>query len=248
MAVGIKGISIALVLVCAGTAHAQSNGFFGSQVGTLFGGGQSGARTFAQTGGQTGSQTSLGASGGPYRAATAEMNRCASQVNAEQKWAPLFVHLPVSAASPSLQQLADQTYPLPTDVSLLEQRQEALTQCRTALIDRLQSVDPRIADLYAHGFAEADQGTLALVQGRLTWGAANEARQQKVLAFRQRIVGAERELPAEPKEASAQQGAGRPQIMSVMAIGLNAVIGLHAGRPAQPTCGAGWSYIPCGRR
>ena len=233
-----KGISTALLLLCASTAHAQSNGFFGGQVGALLGG---------QAGAHAGSQTSLGAPGGPYRAATAEMNRCASQVNADQKWAPLFVHLPVSAASPSLQQLADQTYPLPADVSLLEQRQEALTQCRTALIDRLQSVDPRIADLYAHGFAEADQSTLALVQRKLTWGAANEARQQKVLAFRQRIVSAEGELPPEPKE-SAQQGGGRPQIMSVMAIGLNAALGLHAGRPAQPTCGAGWSYVPCERR
>ena len=239
MAVNIKGISVALVLACAGTAHAQSGGFLSGQASTLFGG---------QSGTHAGTQTTSGAPGGPYRAATAEMNRCASQVNADQKWAPLFVHLPISAASPSLAQLADQTYPLPEDVSLLEQHQEALAQCRTALIDRLQAVDPRIADLYAHGFAEADQSTLALVQRHLTWGAANEARQQKVLAFRQRIVSAERELPAEPKEASTQQGAGRPQIMSVMAIGLNAALGLHAGRPAQPTCGTGWSYVPCERR
>ena len=239
MACNIKGISIALVLLWTGTAHAQSGGFLSGQVGTLFGG---------QSRAQSGGQTTLGAPGGPYRAATAEMNHCASQVNADQKWAPLFIHLPVSAASPSLTQLADQTYPLPEDVSLLEQHQEALAQCRTALIDRLQAVDPRIADLYAHGFAEADQGTLALVQRHLTWGAANEARQQKVLAFRQRIVSAERELPQEPKEANAQQGAGRPQIMSVMAIGLNAALGLHTGRPAQPTCGTGWSYVPCERR
>ena len=244
MAAGIKGFSIALMLLGAGAAHAQTGSLFGG-LSTLTGA-QPGAAFSGMLSGQTGART--GATGdSAYKAATAQMNQCAGQVNAQPQWAPLFVHFPASAASPSLSQLADQSYPLPAELALLDQHHEAIAACRSALIDRLQSVSPAMADLYAQGFAEADQGMLALAQRKITWGAANQARQQKVLAFHQRLVSAERQMPAEPRQASAQPGLGRPQIMNVMAIGLNAALAGRSFRPAEPTCGAGWSYNPCTR-
>ena len=119
-----------------------------------------------------------------WQAIGAATAKCIVAVNADPRFSPLWVHTPKPPASPTIEQLADESLANPSDILLEEAHHDAILPCRDNALAQLESVDSRVALAFSNAYNEGDSITLALVQRRITWGEANRQVQQLTLATR----------------------------------------------------------------
>jgi hypothetical protein len=179
----------------------------------------------------------------------AAATKCISTINAEPRFAPLWVRAPRPPASPTMEQLADSSYATPDEVILEEAHHDAILPCRDTALAQLDSVDSRVGLLFGKTANDADSIVLSLVQRKITWGESNQRLQQLVQASQQELRNVGIQIDGELAEQNAAELAHRAEVAQAIGQALSAAAqaaeAAQAARPIVTTCNGGTGYATC---
>jgi hypothetical protein len=143
----------------------------------------------------------------------------------------LAVHMPLDGTGATLLQQADESLITPGDARSLGVWHAALQKCREARLRAITPVAANVADANAAGFLKADQVYLALLQRKLTWGAANRELAAVRAEAQHNILAATSRLNAELQQADAAEREQRAA--AVAAIGQAVAAASQAAQQQQ---------------
>jgi hypothetical protein len=161
-------------------------------------------------------------------AAAKEAKSCILALNAKPEYGPLWVHTPIPPAEPTIDQLADGTYPSTSEIALIKMRHDEVAPCQQRVMDRLESVDGRIAAAFFDEFNERDQVTLDLMQHKKTWGQANQAAQVLKAAAKRKLILAAREIDGQLRDQNEAEIEQRREVAQRIAQGFAAAVQVAA--------------------
>ncbi len=187
------------------------------------------------------------------RATFMQAAKCMAPVNADPKYVPLWVHTPKPPSAPSMAQLADGNYATASEVVLLENHRDALLPCRTAMLNALAGIDARLTNTFSDVSNSNDMLVLAVAQGKLTWGVANQQLQDLRRSGAKALLADIHQIDAELQQENAAELAHRAQVANAIGQALGAAAqaavvaaaAAQAARPVVTTCSGGPYYASC---
>lgn len=180
--------------------------------------------------------------------ATEELKACITDVEQKPDYETIAPHLfsPANGFHPTMQQLADDTYPTKRDSQLIIKLHDDVLPCRQSAIQQLQSVVPTIAEVLTEEWVESDQQTMKLVKRKTTWGESARQTQQLMVRTQKKLIDAAHQidsgLAASHQAEMAQRQAASNALMewSVQQQMINSM-----NRPTITNCNAMGNSINC---
>ncbi len=150
-------------------------------------------------------------------------------------------------------QLADGNYATASEVVLLENHRDALLPCRTAMLNALAGIDARLTNTFSDVSNSNDMLVLAVAQGKLTWGVANQQLQDLRRSGAKALLADIHQIDAELQQENAAELAHRAQVANAIGQALGAAAqaavvaaaAAQAARPVVTTCSGGPYYASC---
>jgi hypothetical protein len=128
---------------------------------------------------------------------------CLSAVYALPEAAPVRVHEPFNVDDATLAQLADNSFATEPESAAVSAIYPRVRACENEFLAQLEKLAPAFAPIYAKNYRDFDDDTVALIQGKMTWGDYTKRRRDRAIAGREAIAAENRRLTAENQARAA---------------------------------------------
>lgn len=171
------------------------------------------------------------------QAIDAQGKACQGDVFASPAAAMLMVHAPRDPAQPTLQQLADTSFPDDAQVAAIYQVHDGLALCRKQIIDGYITIAPGIASLMMTTFQQSDAEVLQLVQKKINWATYNGASQALAIEYRQKALQESQRIVTALNQENQAELAQRAQALQAFADYMQRQQAINAAnRPIVTNC------------
>lgn len=107
-------------------------------------------------------------------AALEASKECNGKTSNQLRYDRIARFVPIRSSGPNLEQLSNRDLPNAVETRDLVSWHRDVQHCRTQLLEALQKDVPAMAPVFSERYTDLDSVLAQLVQGRLTWGDANQ--------------------------------------------------------------------------
>ena len=179
---------------------------------------------------------------------------CLQAVYDSPEGAPLRAHQPFNVRDASLAQLANPAFATPAEVAAITAIHPRYQACQKELLDRMSSLAPSEAPIFAKHFRNTDDDLLSVVQRRMTWGDFTRRPRDRSAASQVLVVAEERRLAAEDQAratAVLQELAIAAALRQATQPVAQPTVMVQPSQPPQPihmTCRPGRGVLNCSQQ
>ena len=197
----------------------------------------------------TGAQRQYQAIATGNKAIAEQAQGCMAGIYAAPEADALRAKWPADARDASLGQLADTALATPAEINSITVLHPRLKACQKAILNGLMTTMPGLVPIMTRQYAALDDGLLALIQRRTTWGEFSKGRRDRAATL---LAAAQAEASRvtagleQQHEAELQRRQAAAQALSEWAQTQQVINAMN--RPVNTTCFGGGGMVNCTTR